>query len=86
MKDEAKITAEFLWANHHSILGGKSAVTGAPLPYLLHECPAGVQKAHWGLAVAVARVMGTDDPPRPPLVTEEMALGVYRNLDIKMTA
>lgn len=83
------ITAEFLWINHRAALGGKSAVSGAPLPEYLSECNAGVQGSHWGMACAVARALrmsGVDvaDPPRPEKVTDEEAERIQRSLDVKL--
>ncbi len=76
------ITAEFLWGQHRAALGGRSAVTGAALPETLHECNAGVQGSHYGMAAAVNRLLGLDDPPLPPLVTHKRAEEIERSLSI----
>lgn len=68
---EAQITAEFLWVQHRAALGGHSAIAGAELPRTLQDCPSAVQGSHWGMAVAVAHVLGTGEPPAPAGVTEE---------------
>lgn len=77
------ITAEFLWTNHRSILGGRSSVSGAELPMTLAECGSGPQGAHWGMAAAVARLFDLPEPPLPPGVTEEAAAEIRMRLDIK---
>jgi hypothetical protein len=84
MQNPHIITAEFLWVNHRAALGGKSAVTGAPLPEFLHECNEGVQGAHWWMAAAVARALGTEPPPLPHHVTPERAEEIQRELEIKL--
>lgn len=76
------ITAEFLWRQHRAALGGKSAITGAALPVTLHECNAGVQGSHYGMAAAVNRMLGLDEPPLPPLVTPDRAEEIRRSLSI----
>jgi hypothetical protein len=82
MSDRPVITAEFLWRQHRAALGGKSAVTGAALPETLHDCNAGVQGSHYGMAAAVNRFLGLNDPPLPPLVTPERAEEIQRSLSI----
>lgn len=82
---EAPITAEFLWINHRAALGGKSAISGAPLPEYLHDCNAGVQGSHWGMAAAVSRALGYPEPPLPAKVTLEDAARIRHSLEIKQT-
>lgn len=67
------ITAETLWLVHHASLGGRSSVSGAPLPATLSACPDGAQAAHWGMALYVAHRMGLEEPPVPPGVSREKA-------------
>lgn len=76
------ITAEFLWRHHREALGGRSAVTGAALPETLEECNPGVQGSHWGMALAVARALGHDEPPLPPKVAAEEADRIRRSIAI----
>lgn len=68
-----QITADFIWRAHRAGLGGKSAVTGAPLPEKLTDCNPGVQAAHYGIALAAARFFGGEDPPVPEGVSEAEA-------------
>ena len=89
-RKHASITAEMLWINHRAALGGdnaKSGATGAPLklPYLLSECPPGVQAAHYGMACVVAIVNDTELPTRPDGVSEELAQQILSVLEIKQT-
>ncbi len=76
------ITAEFLWRQHCAALEGRSSVSGAPLPETLAECPPGARAAHWGMAAAVARLLGHDEPPLPEGMTAEEAERVGRSLSI----
>lgn len=63
------VTPEDLWRAHRAALGGKSAVTGAPLPAQLDECPPGVQGSHWGMSLAVAYELGAPEPSPPAAVS-----------------
>ncbi len=76
------VTAEFLWRQHRAALGGRSSVSGTPLPGTLAECPPGAQAAHWGMAAAVSRLLGHDEPPVPAAVTPEEAERVRLSLSI----
>lgn len=76
------VTAEFLWRQHRAALGGHSAITGAPLPETLEQCAPGVQAAHWGMAAAVALLLGTAAPPIPAAVTPEEAKRVRTSLSV----
>lgn len=82
----SKITAEFMWVQHRSVLGGKSAMSGDELPATLAECKPGVQEAHYGLAVAAARLYGDEDPAPPPGIMEEAAARVRMRVAIASTA
>lgn len=82
MQKTAIITAEFLWRYHRDALGGRSAISGAALPEILDDCTAGVQGSHWGMALAVARVLGHDEPPLPPKVTPEEADRIRRSIAV----
>lgn len=63
------ITAEGIWQLHRAALGGTSAISGAALPVRLEDCPAGVQAAHWGIALGICQVLALPDPPLPASVT-----------------
>ena len=76
------ITAEFLWRQHRAALGGKSSVSGAPLPETLDQCPPGAQAAHWGMAAAASRLLGHPEPPIPAAVTPEEAQRVRASLSV----
>jgi hypothetical protein len=67
------ITAELLWQVHREVLGGRSSITGAPLPETLADCAPGPQGAHYALALATAIAHGASYPQPPPGVTEEEA-------------
>ena len=82
MTTQNRITAEFLWRQHHAALGGRSAISGAPLPETLAECAPGVQASHWGMAVAVSRLLGHEEPARPAAVTPQEAERVGLALSI----
>lgn len=62
--------------------GSGDPVSGAPLPETLAECPPGAQAAHWGMAAAVSRLLGHDEPPVPAAVTPEQAERVRLSLSI----
>jgi hypothetical protein len=55
MQIKAPLTADFLWHIHRAALGGKSSVTGAPLPETLADVPPGARLAHYAMALAAAR-------------------------------
>lgn len=50
---QCKMTPGMIWQFRRNVLGGKSAVTGAPLPERLEDCPAGVQEDHYAQACYV---------------------------------
>ena len=77
-----QITATFMWTQHRAVLRGKSAVNGADLPETLAECPAGVQAAHYGLALAAARLYEMPEPAVPEGMSEEDAYRVQRAVAI----
>ena len=72
----------FLWRQHRAALGGRSAISGAPLPETLAECAPGVQASHWGMAAAVSRLLGHDEPALPVAVTPQEAERVRASLSI----
>mgnify|MGYP000852492632 FL=1 len=82
MTTQNRITAEFLWRQHRAALGGRSAISGAPLPETLAECAPGVQASHWGMAAAVSRLLGHDEPALPVAVTPQEAERVRASLSI----
>lgn len=47
---KCKVTPDMLWDFRYRQLGGKSAVTGDPLPKRLAECGPGVQADHYAQA------------------------------------
>lgn len=79
------VSAEILWNAHRAALGGKSSITGTPLPSSLPECAAGAQGAHWGIALAVSLILGIAEPHLPVGVSRELAAEVrervQRSLD-----
>lgn len=83
--EKKMVTAEFLWEQHRAVLGGRSSISGAPIPEKLADCPPGPQGAHWGMAVAIADLLGLDEPPLPPGVTTEEAERIRRVLPIHPT-
>ncbi len=71
------ITPELLWTVHRAVLGGKSSVTGKPIPERLDQCPPGAQGAHYAMAVA-ASILGDLEPPTiPPGVSNEEARRIW---------
>ncbi len=75
-----QITADFLWTVHRAVLGGKSSITGAPLPATLADCSPGPQGAHYGLALAVAFATNGAMPERPLGVTPEEGERIFRDV------
>lgn len=59
------IDAETLWQWHRASLGGRSSVTGAPLPETLAGAPVGAQAAHHAMALGIARAEGCPEPEAP---------------------
>lgn len=85
-RSAVQITAEFLWRNHRLVLGGKSSITGAPIPETMAECSPGPQGAHWGMALAVARAQGAPEPPVPPGVSAGEAARIRQTIAVCSTA
>jgi hypothetical protein len=74
------ITAEQLWDAHRAFAGGRSTITGQPLPATLAACAEGPQGTHYGLACYVQLVRGghAEDVPVPPALSTERALELRR--------
>lgn len=47
---QCRLTPDMIWSKRRKDLGGKSAVTGAPLPNRLDDCNASVQADHYSQA------------------------------------
>lgn len=68
------ITPSALWLAHRAAAGGKSTMTGAPLPATLDDCAPGPQETHYAMAVYVATAHGERGVvPVPPKVSPERA-------------
>lgn len=68
------ITPASLWLAHRTAAGGKSTVTGAPLPETIEDCFPGPQETHYAMACYIAAVH--EDPgvvPIPSKVTTDRA-------------
>lgn len=68
------ITPANLWLMHRAAAGGRSTVTGAPLPETIDDCPVGPQETHYAMAVFIAVAHGDPEMvPVPPKVSPERA-------------
>jgi hypothetical protein len=67
---QCKVTPEMFWQFRRAQLGGKSAVTGDPLPAKLEDCNPGVQADHYAQACyAMANYVLACDYRAPSLET-----------------
>lgn len=75
------ITPANLWLVHRAAAGGKSTITGAPLPQTIDDCAEGPQATHYAMAVAIAVARGEDaeDVPVPSKVTPDRAAELRAN-------
>ena len=72
--DQSVITPDGLWLVHRAAAGGRSTITGAPLPLTLEACAVGPQETHYAMAVLVAAAHGDERVvPIPSKVTPERA-------------
>lgn len=72
--DQPIITPAALWLAHRAAAGGKSTITGAPLPATLEDCAVGPQETHYAMACFVATAHGDERAvPIPSKVTTERA-------------
>lgn len=69
-----RISPNALWLIHRTAAGGKSTISGAPLPETLEDCAAGPQETHYAMVCAIAAAYGeVDAVPIPSKVTPERA-------------
>lgn len=87
---QCSVTPQMFWIFRRQTLGGKSAVTGAPLPEKLEDCNPDVQADHYAQAcyamanyvISTCRLDNWPGPsilaivPKPNGVTENRALEI----------
>lgn len=70
----SKITPDELWRAHRAAAGGKSTITGAPLPASLDDLQVGPTETHYAMCVFAAIVYNDPEPVPVPEKTSSGGL------------
>ena len=73
----SRITPNALWLAHRTATGGRSTISGAPLPETLDDCPVGPQETHYAMSCFAASLYGdVAVVPIPPKISHERAMSL----------
>lgn len=78
-----KVTPANLWLAHRAAAGGRSTITGAPLPETIEDCAEGPQSTHYAMACFIAQAHGEDavQVPVPSKMSAERAEVLRKNAE-----